>query len=109
MVRVPPVALLVVWLLGVAEVGVDTFRSFDQEDAICEYSFGTLLIEGEKSVALSVHVGEEFVARRQDVEVFEESFAWIARREIFEDGNMGTGRYEDAVVSLAAGDSAAHA
>jgi len=34
-------------------------------------------------------------------EVFEESFAWIAKREIFADGNMGSGRYEDAVVSLA--------
>jgi hypothetical protein len=32
--------------------------------------------------------------------VYEESFAWIAKREIFEDGNMGKGRYEDAVVSL---------
>ncbi|HEY5831695.1 MAG: ABC transporter substrate-binding protein [Hyphomicrobiaceae bacterium] len=53
--------------------------------------------------------GERIVFEPYTKEVFEESFAWIARREIFEDGNMGTGRYEDAVVSLAAGDSAAHA
>ena len=53
--------------------------------------------------------GERIVFEPYTKEVFEESFAWIAKREIFEDGKMGTGRYEDAVVSLAAGDSAAHA
>ena len=36
-----------------------------------------------------------------DVWVAYTDFAWIAKREIFEDGNIGTGRYEDAVVSLA--------
>jgi hypothetical protein len=46
--------------------------------------------------------GERIVFEPYTKEVFEESFAWIAKREIFEDGNMGTGRYEDAVVSLAA-------
>ena len=47
--------------------------------------------------------GERIVFEPYTKEVFEESFAWIAKREIFEDGNMGTGRYEDAVVTLAAG------
>jgi len=44
--------------------------------------------------------GERIVLEPYTKEVFEESFAWIAQREIFEDGNMGTGRYEDAVVTL---------
>jgi hypothetical protein len=47
--------------------------------------------------------GERIVFEPYTREVFEESFAWIAKREIFEDGNMGAGRYEDAVVTLAAG------
>jgi ABC-type nitrate/sulfonate/bicarbonate transport system substrate-binding protein len=46
--------------------------------------------------------GERIVFEPYTKEVFEESFAWIAKREIFEDGNMGSGRYEDAVVTLAA-------
>jgi hypothetical protein len=46
--------------------------------------------------------GERIVFEPYTKEVFEESFAWIAKREIFEDGNMGTGRYEDAVLTLAA-------
>jgi ABC-type nitrate/sulfonate/bicarbonate transport system substrate-binding protein len=47
--------------------------------------------------------GERIVFEPYTKEVFEESFAWIAKREIFADGKMGTGRYEDAVVTLAAG------
>jgi ABC-type nitrate/sulfonate/bicarbonate transport system substrate-binding protein len=47
--------------------------------------------------------GERIVFEPYTKEVFEESFAWIAKREIFEDGKMVTGRYEDAVVTLGAG------
>ncbi len=47
--------------------------------------------------------GERIVFEPYTKEVFEQSFAWIAKREIFEDGKMGSGRYEDAVVTLAAG------
>jgi hypothetical protein len=46
--------------------------------------------------------GERIVFEPYTKEVYEESFAWIARHEIFEGGSMGSGRYEDAVVSLAA-------
>ena len=45
--------------------------------------------------------GERIVVEPYTKEVFEQSFAWIAKREIFEAGKMGSGRYEDAVVSLA--------
>jgi hypothetical protein len=31
--------------------------------------------------------------------VFDDSFAWISERNIFPDGEMGAGNYEDAVVS----------
>jgi hypothetical protein len=44
--------------------------------------------------------GERIVFEPYSKETFEQSFAWIAEREIFSDGNMGSGRYEDAVVSL---------
>jgi hypothetical protein len=47
--------------------------------------------------------GERLVFEPYTKEVFEQSFAWIAQREIFEPGKMGAGKYEDAVVSLAAG------
>jgi hypothetical protein len=46
--------------------------------------------------------GERIVFEPYTKEVFEQSFDWIARHGIFEDGAMGVGRYEDAVVSLAA-------
>ena len=46
--------------------------------------------------------GERIVFEPYTKEVFEESFAWIAKREIFEDGTMGSGRYEDAVVTIPA-------
>jgi len=44
--------------------------------------------------------GERIVFEPYTKEVFEQSFAWIAKREIFEAGKMGSGRYEDAVVTL---------
>ena len=46
--------------------------------------------------------GERIVFEPYTREVFEQSFKWIAEREIFEDGRMGSGRYEEAVVSVAA-------
>jgi hypothetical protein len=45
--------------------------------------------------------GERLVFEPYSKEVFEESFDWIAKHEIFEAGQMGSGRYEQAVVSLA--------
>ena len=45
--------------------------------------------------------GERLVFEPYSKEVFEESFDWIAKREIFAEGQMGSGKYEDAVVSLA--------
>ena len=44
--------------------------------------------------------GERIVFEPYTREVFEESFKWIAEREIFKPGEMGSGRYEDACVSL---------
>jgi ABC-type nitrate/sulfonate/bicarbonate transport system substrate-binding protein len=44
--------------------------------------------------------GERIVFEPYTRQVFEESFAWIAKHEIFEPGKMGSGRYEDAVVTL---------
>jgi hypothetical protein len=44
--------------------------------------------------------GERIVFETYSKETFDQSFAWIAAREIFSEGNMGTGRYEDAVVTL---------
>src|SRR5258708_26533678 len=46
--------------------------------------------------------GERIVFEPYTKEVFEESFRWIRERGIFPDGAMGAGKYEDAVVSLAA-------
>jgi ABC-type nitrate/sulfonate/bicarbonate transport system substrate-binding protein len=46
--------------------------------------------------------GERIVFEPYTREVFEESFRWIAERNLFPEGGMGKGRYEDAVVSLAA-------
>ena len=45
--------------------------------------------------------GERLVFEPYSKEVFEESFDWIAKHEIFAAGQMGSGKYEDAVVSLA--------
>jgi hypothetical protein len=44
--------------------------------------------------------GERIVFEPYSREAFERSFDWIARHEIFEDGRMGAGRYEEAVVSI---------
>jgi ABC-type nitrate/sulfonate/bicarbonate transport system substrate-binding protein len=46
--------------------------------------------------------GERLVFEPYTKETFEQSFDWIAKRNIFPEGGMGTGRYEDAVVSLQA-------
>jgi hypothetical protein len=46
--------------------------------------------------------GERIVFEPYTKDVFEESFRWIAAHRIFPDGEMGAGRYEDAVISLAA-------
>jgi hypothetical protein len=46
--------------------------------------------------------GERIVFEPYTREVFEESFRWIAAHRIFPEGQMGAGRYEDAVISLAA-------
>jgi hypothetical protein len=42
--------------------------------------------------------GERIVFDTYSQQVYEEAFAWIAEREIFTD--MGTGRYQDAAVTL---------
>ena len=46
--------------------------------------------------------GERLVFEPYTKEVFEESFRWIAERGIFPEGGMGSGRYEDAIISVAA-------
>jgi len=46
--------------------------------------------------------GERLVFEPYTKQVFEESFEWIAKRGIFPESGMGAGRYEDAVISLAA-------
>jgi ABC-type nitrate/sulfonate/bicarbonate transport system substrate-binding protein len=43
--------------------------------------------------------GERIVFEPYSRQVFEQSFDWIARREIFEAGGMGAGSYQDAIVS----------
>ncbi|MGH6815938.1 MAG: ABC transporter substrate-binding protein [Hyphomicrobiaceae bacterium] len=45
--------------------------------------------------------GERLVFEPYGKEAFEQSFAWIAEREIFERGDMGAGKYDEAVVSCA--------
>jgi hypothetical protein len=47
--------------------------------------------------------GERLVFEPYTREVFEQSFNWIAEREIFAKGEMGTGQYESAILSLAQG------
>ena len=46
--------------------------------------------------------GERIVFEPYTKEVFDESFKWIAERGIFAEGDMGAGKYEDSVISLAA-------
>jgi hypothetical protein len=47
--------------------------------------------------------GERLVFEPYSKDVFEQAFNWIAEREIFAQGEMGAGRYESAILSLAAG------
>ena len=44
--------------------------------------------------------GERLVFEPYTREVFEESFKWVAEREIFDAGSMGAGQYDQACVSL---------
>jgi ABC-type nitrate/sulfonate/bicarbonate transport system substrate-binding protein len=44
--------------------------------------------------------GERLVFEPYTREAYEASFEWIARHEIFPEGAMGSGKYEEAVVSL---------
>ena len=44
--------------------------------------------------------GERIVFETYSREMYEASFAWIASHNIFSDGEMGAGRYEEAVLSL---------
>jgi ABC-type nitrate/sulfonate/bicarbonate transport system substrate-binding protein len=44
--------------------------------------------------------GERIVFEPYSKEVYEESFEWIAQHEIFAEGTMGAGCYEEATVSL---------
>jgi hypothetical protein len=45
--------------------------------------------------------GERIVFEPYTKEVFDESFRWIAEHKIFPENEMGSGNYEEAVVSLA--------
>jgi len=45
--------------------------------------------------------GERIVFETYSREVYQQSFDWIARREIFAEGGMGAGDYEKATVSFA--------
>jgi hypothetical protein len=45
--------------------------------------------------------GERLVFEPYTKEVFEDSFAWIAERELFDAGGMGSGSYEQSIMSLA--------
>ena len=44
--------------------------------------------------------GERIVFEPYTKEVFEESYRWIAEHGIFPEGQMGSGQYESAVISL---------
>ena len=46
--------------------------------------------------------GERIVFEPYTREVFQQSFEWIAARDIFPDGEMGHGNYEQSVISLEA-------
>lgn len=41
--------------------------------------------------------GERIVFEPYTRETFDESFEWVAERDIFEDGDMGSGKYEEAI------------
>src|SRR2546428_423548 len=44
--------------------------------------------------------GERLVFEPYTQQAFESSFAWISEREIFENGKMGSGKYEESIVSV---------
>jgi hypothetical protein len=44
--------------------------------------------------------GERIVFEPYDRQMFESSFEWVAARDIFPDGNMGSGDYEKSVILL---------
>ena len=46
--------------------------------------------------------GERIVFEPYSRQAFTQSFDWVAKHAIFEPGAMGSGKYEDAVISLAA-------
>ena len=46
--------------------------------------------------------GERIVFEPYTKQVFEDSFAWIAERDLFDAGSMGAGSYEQSTVSLSA-------
>ena len=46
--------------------------------------------------------GERLVFEPYTREAYEESFAWIAAHNLFPDGEMGNGRYEDAILPTSA-------
>ncbi len=46
--------------------------------------------------------GERIVFEPYTRQSFDDSQRWIAEHKIFEDGKMGSGRYEQSVVTLAA-------
>jgi hypothetical protein len=46
--------------------------------------------------------GERIVFEPYSKRAFELSFDWISRHAIFEAGEMGSGQYEEAVISMAA-------
>ncbi|HEX3536907.1 MAG TPA: hypothetical protein VHU15_09085 [Stellaceae bacterium] len=46
--------------------------------------------------------GERIVFEPYTKETYDAAFAWIAEREIFPQGGMGAGRYEDAILSVPA-------
>ena len=50
--------------------------------------------------------GERLVFEPYTREVFEQSFAWIAKHELFEAGKMGSGRYDEAVFTTLAAPTA---
>jgi hypothetical protein len=45
--------------------------------------------------------GERIVFESYTKETFDDSFKWIREHDIFEGGDMGAGKYEEACVSLA--------
>lgn len=46
--------------------------------------------------------GERLVFEPYSKEIFEETHNWVAERDIFPDGNLGTGTYEESIFTVAA-------